>query len=69
VLPIPTTDNINWITAANNKSTQDQHSEVVTNPKRRNGLLAKIKQRLYNNIIPSGYHNPIGRTWNAIIHN
>ena len=72
VLPIPTT-NIDWITVANNKIDrliQEQpHSEVVTNPKRRSGLLAKIKQRLYNNIIPSGYHNPIGRTWNAIIHN
>ena len=72
ILPIPST-NIDWITVANNKidkSIQEQpHSEVVTNPKRRYGLLTKIKQRLYNNIIPSGYHDPIGRTWNAIIHN
>lgn len=38
ILPTPTTDNINWITVANNKidkSIQNQpHSEVVRHPKR-----------------------------------
>lgn len=33
------------------------------------GIINTIKERLYNNISPSGYYNPIKRVWNAVINN
>ena len=33
------------------------------------GILKTIKQRLYNNIIPSGYYTPFKRVWNAVVKN
>lgn len=38
-------------------------------PKGQEGLLTTIKKRLYNNIIPSGYHNPVKRVWDAVVNN